>query len=905
MLLVGHLIAQSNQVMSPDVYEEWSSIKDQLTTPSGSHVIYSTFKEDNDGALHIYNVKAQSTQTYLRGKKPQLTYDGSYLGFLISPPLDSLKAMRRRKVKKDKLPLDTLVVVNLNSGEELIRTGETKKFTFPKFWNEYFVYQKRNNKKISDEENKFKTQGDSVCVFTFNTAESKWLTAIEDYALSEKKPGLILHQHPLDSQKISTIYAYSEQVFNPIWAQRGKYRHLAMAKDGSTAAFLADLDTTDAQIRSWEILYWKSGKTSAQTLPSSQQKIFPKHWIISKDQKPYFSDSNEYLFFGAKPQSKPVDTTLLEEEIAKVEVWTSNDERLYTQQKVRLEEDQKKSFLYLFDLAEEKVRSIGAQTIPQIRQSESKDHDLVLGLNEEPYYQYVSWEGFPSRKDAFTINLKTNEKVQWGEQIRGNIELSPMGKYAYWYSTPDSTWFVHHMEKGVTKELASKNLTPFYDELNDRPMYPYSYGSMGWAQEDEFILVYDRYDIWKIDPTGQRAPTNLTNGRSLQITYRYVDLDPEHQAVESKALLHVFDHQTKSTGYAYLDVKNGTVKSLGALEPLAFSTRAKKARKSGDLLFTKENFQTFPNLLLSDYNLKNPTQISDVNPQQQNYGWGSIELFSWTSAQGESLQGLLVKPPDFDPNKKYPLIVNFYERSSDRLHRHRAPYPHRSTINYSYYANRGYVIFNPDVPYKVGYPGESCYDAVISGVNALTSQGYIDTDRMGLQGHSWGGYQVAYLLTRTNMFACAESGAPVVNMTSAYGGIRWGSGLSRMFQYEHTQSRIGGTLWEKPMLYYNNSPLFFLEKTETPVLILHNDKDGAVPWYQGIEYFVALRRLGKEAYFLNYNDEPHWPVKRQNRLDFNRRMQEFFDHYLMDKRKPRWMKDGVPAINREVDLGFD
>ena len=297
--------------------------------------------------------------------------------------------------------------------------------------------------------------------------------------------------------------------------------------------------------------------------------------------------------------------------------------------------------------------------------------------------------------------------------------------------------------------------------------------------------------------------------------------------------------------------------------------------------------------------------ISDAIPQQARYRWGTIEHVYWTSLDGQQLRGLLVKPDDFDPSKQYPLIVNFYERSSEGLHTHRTPQAHRSTINYSHYASQGYVIFNPDVPYRIGYPGESAFNAVTSGVTALLAQGFIDPERIGVQGHSWGGYQIAHLLTRTDIFRCAESGAPVVNMFSAYGGIRWGSGMSRQFQYEHTQSRIGGTPWEYPLRYMENSPLFYMDKVNTPVLILHNDEDTAVPWYQGIEYFTALRRLGKPAWLLNYNGEPHWPLKWYNRLDFQRRLSQFFNYYLLDEPQPRWMVDGVSPLEKGIEQGYE
>jgi dipeptidyl aminopeptidase/acylaminoacyl peptidase len=195
---------------------------------------------------------------------------------------------------------------------------------------------------------------------------------------------------------------------------------------------------------------------------------------------------------------------------------------------------------------------------------------------------------------------------------------------------------------------------------------------------------------------------------------------------------------------------------------------------------------------------------------------------------------------------------------------------------------------------------------VVSGTQALLDRyDFIDRNRLGLDGQSWGGYQIAWLVTRTNMFRCAYAGAPVSNMTSAYGGIRWESGMSRMFQYEKTQSRIGGTLWEKPMQYIENSPLFYVPKINTPLLLMHNDADGAVPWYQGIELFMALRRLEKPAWMLSYNDEAHNLVKRPNRKDLSIRKMQFFDHYLKDKDMPYWMKNGLTQTEKGKIDGYE
>jgi dipeptidyl aminopeptidase/acylaminoacyl peptidase len=330
-----------------------------------------------------------------------------------------------------------------------------------------------------------------------------------------------------------------------------------------------------------------------------------------------------------------------------------------------------------------------------------------------------------------------------------------------------------------------------------------------------------------------------------------------------------------------------------------------KADDADIIVFTRESFQEFPDLWVSNLGVEDPRQVSEANPQQAEYLWGTAELVHWRSVDGQPLQGLLYKPEQFDASQKYPMMVYFYEKNSQNLHRHRAPFPGGSSVNISFYVSRGYVVFVPDIHYRVGYPGESALNCVVSGVLSVVEKGFVDESRIGVQGHSWGGYQTAYLVTRTNIFRAAEAGAPVSNMTSAYGGIRWGTGLSRMMQYEKTQSRLGGSLWEARQRYIENSPLFWADKIETPVLMLHNDEDTAVPWYQGIEFFVALRRLGKPTWLFNYNGEPHGLRKYQNRKDWAVRMQQFFDHYLRDTPPAVWMVEGVPAVAKGRTTGLE
>jgi dipeptidyl aminopeptidase/acylaminoacyl peptidase len=297
-------------------------------------------------------------------------------------------------------------------------------------------------------------------------------------------------------------------------------------------------------------------------------------------------------------------------------------------------------------------------------------------------------------------------------------------------------------------------------------------------------------------------------------------------------------------------------------------------------------------------------QLSAIDPQQKDYNWLTVELHHFAMLDGKMSQGLLYKPEDFDSTKKYPIIFYFYERDARTRYGYINPQPVRASINVAYFVSNGYLVFDPDIYYKTGQPGEDAYNSVMAAAQHMSQFKWVDTTKMGLQGHSWGGYQVAYLVTRTHLFAAAEAGAPVANMTSAYGGIRWESGISRQFQYEHSQSRLGASLWEKPELYIRNSPLFNADKVTTPLLMMANDADGAVPWYQGIEYFSALRRLGKKVWMMQYNGEGHGLTERRDRKDWSIRLSQFFDHYLKDAPAPRWIKEGVPATLKGIDWGL-
>jgi len=370
-------------------------------------------------------------------------------------------------------------------------------------------------------------------------------------------------------------------------------------------------------------------------------------------------------------------------------------------------------------------------------------------------------------------------------------------------------------------------------------------------------------------------------------------LDPDDLAFDENDPIHLASFNEKNKGFGFFQ----THPSRGGLESLLedgkrfrFLARAEEADR---LLFTREDYDEFPDLWVGTPAFENTRRVTDVNPGLlERFAWGSSELVEWTSDDGVPLQGVLIKPGNYDPGKTYPVLTYFYRFFSQRLHEFNQPVVnHRPS--FPIYASDGYLVFLPDVRFEVGRPGISSLKSVVPGLKKLVDLGLADPTALGLHGHSWSGYTTAYIVTQTNIFAAAVAGAPVSNMTSAYGGIRWGTGLARQFQYEMGQSRLSGSLWEARPDYIENSPLFYADRVETPLVLMHGDEDEAVPWYQSIEYYLALRRTGKQAVFLQYRGEPHHPREYANKLDYSIKMKAFFDHHLKGAPAPEWWAKGV------------
>jgi len=730
---------------------------------------------------------------------------------------------------------------------------------------------------------------DSVLVILdLATGVEKKFTGVSDYLPAKKGKSILF------KTKNQLIYAQIESNKTIELSPAKKTDKMSISADGLNVAWVSSGE-----------LWLKTDGAESRQITVKGNNSFPNGWSVSENGELRFSDDGTKIYFGTAPADRQRDTTVAKDEWPNVQVWNWKEKTQFTIQVIDKEKDKKRSFQAVYDIKNDIANQIESPLADQSLMLDKGNSDYAVNISNDKYKLEEMWEG-RTKYDVYLVNTLLGRSTSVVNGLSGEVRASPKGRFLYWYSLPDSSWFTFSVSKLKEYRVSSPAVIKASDEENDVPEWPSSYQIAGWNDEETALYIYDRYDIWRVSADGGFAPERITrNGRENHITYRVLKLDEKKGYIDDKntLLLSSFNDISRESGFYTLNPNRKEEPKQLLSGPFMYGN-VQKAASGTEVMYTKESFELFPDLWLSDMSFRKPVRITNANPQQADFNWGTAELIKWTTLDGKIVEGVIYKPADFDPNRKYPMIVNFYEKNSSTLYSYRTPEAHRSTIDYHMYTSNGYVVFNPDIYYKEGYPGESAYNCIMPGISAILNMGFADKSKIGAQGHSWGGYQVAYLATRTSLFAAIESGAPVVNMFSAYGGIRWGTGHNRSFQYEHEQSRIGKTPWESPLRYIENSPIFSMDKVTTPILIMANDKDGHVPWYQGIEYFTSLKRLQKPVWLLNYSGEVHWPQKMENKIDFQKRMMQFFNHYLKGEPMPEWMSPGVSAIDLDYRLGY-
>lgn len=910
-IITAGAFAGSKKILDHTSFDAWKGVKNTGLSHNGEWAAYAVDPQEGDGTLYFYNTKTGKKIEIARGYSASFTADGKWGLALVKPQYAATRKAKIAKKKDLDLPQDSLAVVNLKTlGVEKI--ANVLSYKLGKKGGDWVAYSSCDTTYLSPKLMKNKDNAKPLVIRHLPTGVEKVTKWVDNYCFNRNGSKVAVNVKKCDKDSLSAnavgVILLPDTSYVILDREKAFYGVPVFDHEGTQLAYTASDDTVKSGTRRTSV-YWARLENPMKT-PVEIRSMFvsAKGDTLLPNQytRPEFSHNGKRLISGVAPVVAPDDTTIVDFENPVLDIWRWNAPLTPPQELNRVKKAREKNYPVVIDLSDMGQRLIDSEPLASVEGADRWDGEWALVKDPSENAVERQWNYFAPEVIS-VVNIKDGERRRLGKVPGGYAELSPCGKYVIWYE--DKNYYSCNLATGDTVNMTADMPVLIWNDEDDHPMPAEPWGMACWAADDSALLIYDKFDIWTVDPAGIRSPECLTagEGRRRNVRFRYHNTDPEKRFVEKgdQMLLQVFDFTDKYNGLATVDYGKAAKPAVRVLDGHAY-TQIRKALDKDVYTWQRANFSESPDIWLSMGNdFMKARQLTDANPEMKEYRWGTAELVRWRAYDGKESEGVLYVPEDIDPDRKYPMLCVFYETGSEDLYYHYTMEPSWSWVNYPFYVSRGYVIFVPDIHYTPGLPGESCYNYVCSGAEEMCRRyPWIDRDRIGIDGQSWGGYQTAYLVTRTDMFACAGSGAPVANMTSAFGGIRWGTGDSRQAQYEMGQSRIGRNLWEAPELYIQNSPVFHADRVTTPLLIMHNDEDGAVPWYQGIEMFMALRRLQKPVWMLQYNGEAHNIRARKNRKDITVRLQQFFDHYLKGDPMPRWMKEGIPAVRKGQELGY-
>jgi len=688
------------------------------------------------------------------------------------------------------------------------------------------------------------------------------------------------------------------------------YSRLSWTEEGNGLAALKGIEDKAYEDKLYSVLGFKEfGPAGAQKTVFNPAATdgFPAGMTVSPNRTPSWTKDLGALLFGIhkpkkkeRPEGERVDLRTSDassDEKVDLVLWHWKDKRLQSMQQVQENQDKNYSYLAIYRPAEKKFIRLADDLVRQV--TPAAEQKYAIGRSEDPYELMSHLDG-RSFADVSVINLQTGERKLALTKSRWTMGSSPTGTHFVYYD--DGQYYAYDMTSGKSVNITKSVSTSFIDAENDvnvvKPPTPF----VGWSKDGKYVLLSDNWDIWQVPVSGGAAVNLTVNGRSDQIRYRRpAILDPEQRGFDlSKPLyLDAYSEWTKKDGIGLIEPGKPGVKRL-MWEEASYGGMI-KAKKADVYLYTRQTYKDPPDYYVTDATLMNGKRLTNLADGQEKFLWSSgTILVNYTSEKGDKLQGALHLPANYEKGKAYPTLVYFYEKMSQTAYQYARP--SANGFNPSVYTSNGYAVFNPDITYKLNDPGMSAVWCMVPAVKAAIATGVVDPKHIGIHGHSWGGYQTAFIITQTDMFAAAIAGAPLTDMISMYGLIYKNSGVTNGQIFESSQGRFTSGPWENWEAYTRNSPVAFARNVKTPLIILHNDKDGAVDFTQGVEYYNTLRRLQKPVVLLEYIGENHGLAKRANQKDYTVRMREFFDHYLMGKPMPKWYEDGVQRLDMDDHL---
>ncbi|MDC0160166.1 prolyl oligopeptidase family serine peptidase [Gemmatimonadales bacterium] len=900
------LSAQEKPALTEDNYDQWERLGAAVLSPNGAWMAVSVGRVSEEGELRIHSTRSDSVVIVPFGSRPMFSSDNRWVAYTIDRSEEEREVARER----DQEVYDKLGLLNLETGEQIVRDD----FASFQFSDDGRYLALRRYKPKDKESN-----GVDVVVHDLLSDRDMSFGNVSDMVW-QGEGTLLAMTTDADGQVGNgvTVYDPSSGSIRSMDTDEATYRQLSWRDNSSDLVVFKTSADEVFEDTAHVALVWRDvagdGGLSYE-LSSETNDAFPASMRIVEFRAPSWSDDGQTLFVGIQErrpaplecgdddteEAAQTGECLAKEEAAGVEIWHTLDRDPVPQQRVRERQLRRANYLSAWNVESGDFVQLGDDLTERTTMIDGGRH--VIGGDETPYDEHAMFR--QQFSDLYVIDVKTGAKSKIVDRIYGGATPSPDGRYIIWFS--GEHWYAHDLDGGETTNITERVGTVFVDldVTPTREQMP-SFGIAGWMEDGRSVLLNDEWDLWRVrlDGLGGEA---ITFGASESVRYRLAsrDLDGDDDGIGSdeKIYYSVYSEWTKKSGFAAAEAGNEPEllvwedKNFGG-----FSTPFLKAEGADVFAFRMEGFDDSPDYFVAGRDLKDPRQVTNTNPFQDDYAWGRVELVDYANEWGRRLQGVLTYPANYDPSVSYPMIVYHYELLSQGMHQYQIPDPTRY-YNQQIWSQNGYFVFRPDIVYRDRRPGQSNAETLRPAVAAaLAKAAAIDEEKIGLIGHSWGGYQTTYFVTQDDLFASAVAGAPLTNLMSMYLSFYWNSGGTDAKIFEISQGRMQVPWWEDWDSYEANSPLHHIQNMETPLLMMFGTNDGAVEYNQGVEFYNAARRLGKQMVMLSYDGENHGLAREPNQLDYQRRIMQWFGHYLKGEPAPDWISTGVPYVTQKDRL---
>jgi dipeptidyl aminopeptidase/acylaminoacyl peptidase len=919
------LWAQTKAPVPPSRYGQWETLTAAGArgglSPDGKWLAYGINRSSRMNELRITNVADGTTKAAAFGAQPVYSADSRWVAYSIG-----YSETQEEKLRKEKKPIQRkLGLLSLSGGEPTVIEG-IESFAFSAdgacLAMRRYPPEKKEAPDAAAAADTGETPGATLIVRQLATGRDTTFGNVSEFAWQDlpTRGHLLAIAISAEDKTGNGVQLFDPQTasLRVLDSSSTTYSGLAWRKDSADLAVLRAKTDERHDGPTQVALAWTHLGESSEARhvydPGNDAK-FPQGLRTVNFRKPSWSDDGAIVFLGvARWDEKPPETKQpsapggnspdraaaagdADDEPPAVDVWHSRDIEVMPRQKISARADRQKNMLAAWHVEPGRLVQLAKDLNEQV--TPLKHQKLAFVTNWDAYAMDRTI-GRPAA-DLYLADLATGERTQLKEHLIDDnyVQASPGGRYLLFFQD-DHYWTVNVATRAVVN--ITKNVpTAFVNReadftIKQKPPF----GVAGWTKNDGAVLLYDKFDLWQVAPDGSRA-TRLTDGAAEQVRHRYVRLNPDEEWIDTDkpVYLSLFGIWTKKSGYARL--RPGAASAAGEEHLLWLDKsvdRLARAKDADVFAYAAQSFEDSPDAFIGGPDLKDAKQVTHTNVFQSDYAWGHSELIEYKNDKGERLQGALYYPAGYAPGKKYPMIVYIYERLSDGLHRYSAP-SERDSYNAGAFTQHGYLLLEPDIVFRPREPGLSVAECVSAAVKRVIEMGVVDPKKVGVVGHSWGGFDTTFLATHTDLFAAAVAGAPITDLVSNYGNHHWSSGIAETDHIETGQQRMEVPLWEDLQAYIRNSAVFNVQSMKTPLMIEVGDSDGTVFWHQGVELYNIARRAGKDVVLLVYAGEDHGLRKKADQMDYQRRIFEWFGHYLKDEPGATWITQGQSYLDHE------